>query len=211
MAFTYTTNNLFTETLYYNFTVIQRGIDKLNADIIATTDEENGRIQIDIIAKDTQPFVGNLTIRRTSSESNFHKWEDVKTTTYKTGESLNYTWYDTTIESGVWYKYCAQRRNAHGDRGAIIQINNPVMCVFDDIFLTRNNCQLRIRFNPSLNEIKYNVSESQQNTIGAKYPFIKRNGANFYRSFPISGLISSFMDTTDWYDPHYIDPEDRLY
>ena len=85
------------------------------------------------------------------------------------------------------------------------------MCVFDDIFLTRNDCQLRIIFNPSLNEIKYNVSESQQNTIGAKYPFIKRNGANFYRSFPIGGLISSFMDTTDWYDTHYIDPEDRLY
>ena len=79
MALTYTTNNLYTETINYKFTVIQHGVDKLNADITATVDEENGRIKIDIISKDTEKFIGNLTIRRTSSESNFHYWEDVKT------------------------------------------------------------------------------------------------------------------------------------
>ena len=101
MALTYTTNNLYTETINYKFTVIQYGVDKLNADITATVDEENGRIKIDIISKDTEKFIGNLTIRRTSSESNFHKWEDVKTVTYITGTELNYSWYDTTIQSGV--------------------------------------------------------------------------------------------------------------
>jgi hypothetical protein len=77
------------------------------------------------------------------------------------------------------------------------------MCLFDDIFLIRKNCQLKINLNPSLNEFKYNVIESQQNPIGSKFPFIKRNSANFFRTFPIGGLISSFMDTTDWYDPHF--------
>ena len=207
MALTYTTNNLYTETINYKFTIIQYGVDKLNADITATVDEENGRIKIDIISKDTEKFIGNLTIRRTSSESNFHKWEDVKTVTYITGTELNYSWYDTTIQSGVWYKYCAQKRNAHGDRGAIIQINNPVICLLDDIFLTRDDCQLKIKFNPTLSEFKYNVTESQQVTIGAKYPYIKRNGNNYFRTFPIGGLISSFIDTTDWYDPHFYDGE----
>ena len=207
MALTYTTNNLYTETINYKFTVIQHGVDKLNADITATVDEENGRIKIDIISKDTKKFIGNLTIRRTSSESNFHKWEDVKTVTYMTGTELNYSWYDTTVQSGVWYRYCAQKRNAHGDRGAIIQINNPVMCLLDDIFLTRDDCQLKIKFNPTLSEFKYNVTESQQVTIGAKYPYIKRNGNNYFRTFPIGGLISSFIDTTDWYDPHFYDGE----
>ena len=207
MALTYTTNNLYTETINYKFTVIQYGVDKLNADITATVDEENGRIKINIISKDTKKFIGNLTIRRTSSESNFHKWEDVKTVTYMTGTELNYSWYDTTIQSGVWYRYCAQKRNAHGDRGAIIQINNPVMCLLDDIFLTRDDCQLKIRFNPTLSEFKYNVTESQQVTIGAKYPYIKRNGNNYFRTFPIGGLISSFIDTTDWYDPHFYNGE----
>ena len=207
MALTYTTNNLYTETINYKFTVIQHGVDKLNADITATVDEENGRIKIDIISKDTKKFIGNLTIRRTSSESNFHKWEDVKTVTYMTGTELNYSWYDTTVQSGVWYRYCAQKRNAHGDRGAIIQINNPVMCLLDDIFLTRDDCQLKIKFNPTLSEFKYNVTESQQVTIGAKYPYIKRNGNNYFRTFPIGGLISSFIDTTDWYDPHFYNGE----
>lgn len=207
MALTYTTNNLYTETINYKFTVIQHGVDKLKADITATVDEENGRIKIDIISKDTKKFIGNLTIRRTSSESNFHKWEDVKTVTYMTGTELNYSWYDTTIQSGVWYRYCAQKRNAHGDRGAIIQINNPVMCLLDDIFLTRDDCQLKIKFNPTLSEFKYNVTESQQVTIGAKYPYIKRNGNNYFRTFPIGGLISSFIDTTDWYDPHFYNGE----
>lgn len=207
MALTYTTNNLYTETINYKFTVIQHGVDKLNADITATVDEENGRIKIDIISKDTKKFIGNLTIRRTSSESNFHKWEDVKTVTYMTGTELNYSWYDTTVQSGVWYRYCAQKRNAHGDRGAIIQINNPVMCLLDDIFLTRDDCQLKIKFNPTLSEFKYNVTESQQVTIGAKYPYIKRNGNNYFRTFPIGGLISSFTDTTDWYDPHFYNGE----
>ena len=207
MALTYTTNNLYTETINYKFTIIQYGVDKLNADITATVDEEDGRIKIDIISKDTEKFIGNLTIRRTSSESNFHKWEDVKTVTYITGTELNYSWYDTTIQSGVWYRYCAQKRNAHGDRGAIIQIDKPVMCLFDDIFLTRDDCQLKIKFNPTLSEFKYNVTESQQVTIGAKYPYIKRNGNNYFRTFPIGGLISSFIDTTDWYDPHFYDGE----
>lgn len=207
MVLTYTTNNLYTESIQYKFTVIQYGVDRLNADITATVDEENGRIRVDVISRDTETFIGNLTIRRTSSESSFHKWEDVKTITYMTGTELNYSWYDTTIQSGVWYKYCAQKRNAHGDRGAIIQIDNPVMCLLDDIFLTRDDCQLKIRFNPSLNEFKYNVTESQQVTIGSQYPYIKRNGNNFFRTFPIGGLISSFIDTTDWYDPHFYDGE----
>ena len=207
MALTYTTNNLYTETINYKFTIIQYGVGKLNADITATADEENGRIKINIISKNSENFIGNLTIRRTSSESNFHKWEDVKTVTYATGAKLNYSWYDTTVQSGVWYRYCAQKRNAHGDRGAIIQINNPVMCLFDDIFLTRDDCQLKIRFNPSLSEFKYNVTESQQVAMGAKYPYIKRNGNNYFRTFPIGGLISSFVDTTDWYDPHFYNGE----
>lgn len=208
MALTYTTNNLYTETINYRFTIIQHGgADKLNADITAAVDEENGRIKISIISKDTEKFIGNLTIRRTSSESNFHKWEDVKTVTYITGTELNYSWYDTTIQSGVWYRYCAQKRNAYGDRGAIIQIDSPVMCLFDDIFLTRDDCQLKIKFNPTLSEFKYNVTESQQVTIGAKYPYIKRNGSNYFRTFPIGGLISSFIDATDWYDPHFYNGE----
>ena len=210
MEFTYITNNLYTETSNYNFTIIQHGIDKLNANIIATPDEENGRIKVNIISKDHESFIGNITIRRTSSKSNFHRWEDIQNITYATEEQLNQTWYDSTVESGVWYKYCAQKRNAYGHRGVIVQTEDPVMCLFDDIFLTGGGGrQLKIKFNPSLNEFKYNVTESQQTSIGAKFPYIKRNSANYYRTFPIGGLISSLSDLNNWYDPHYKESEDH--
>ena len=205
MCLTYTTNNLYTQTLKYYFMILQNGKDDLNATIQATPDKENGCIKINIVSDENTSFIGNLTIRRASSKTGFHSWEDIKTLTFNSQTPLNISQSDITIESGVWYKYCAQKRNAYGDRGPIIQIQNPVMCVFEDIFLTRNNRQLKIKLNPSLSEFKYNVTESQQTAIGAKYPFIKRNGNNFYRSFPIGGLISSFMDTTNWFDPLFYD------
>ena len=207
MELTYTTNNLYTETIKYYFTIIQYGIDKLNANIVATVDEQNGRIKIDINATDTEKFIGNLTIRRASSKTNFRQWQDVKTVTYITGTELNYSWYDTTIESGIWYKYCAQKRNSRGDRGVIIQTDEPVMCILEDIFLTKKDCQLKIKFNPTLSDFKYNVTESQQLTIGSKFPYIKRNNANYFRTFSIGGLISSFIDTSNWYDPHFYNGE----
>jgi hypothetical protein len=36
--------------------------------------------------------------------------------------------------------------------------------------------------------------ENKVDTIGSKYPFILRNANSYYREFPISGLISYFMD-----------------
>ena len=208
MTLTYTTNNLYVGTVDYRFIIVQYGeTEKLNATITATPDDENGRIIINLVSNNDDEFLGNFTIRRTSSKSDFHIWEDVKTVAYFSGTKLDYTWYDNTIQSGVWYKYCAQRRNPIGMRGPIIQTEEPVMCLLDDIFLTKEGCQMKIQFNPSLNEFKYNVTESQQVTIGAQYPYIRRNGYNYFRTFPIGGLISSFMDTTDWYDPHFYDGE----
>lgn len=190
----YVTNNLYTETKTYKFTIMQYGIDKLNADIEASADQEEGRIKIDIIAKDTEKFTGNLTIRRTSSESDFTIWEDVHTVTLTTGQELNYTWYDSTVQSGVWYRYCAQKRNSRGDRGIIIEIRHPIMVVLDDMFLTRHNCQLKLRFDPQVNSFRHTISESRTETLGGKYPFIRRNGNMNYRQFPISGLITHFCD-----------------
>lgn len=198
LNFIFTTINGYTETKIYNFSILEPKIDKLNVDILAVADNQNGRAKISIKTRDSSIFIGNLTIRRTSSETNFHKWEDVKNFIFNSNEPLNFTWYDYTVESGIWYKYCVQKKNYNGDRGAITATAIPIMCEFEDIFLVGNNRQLKIQFNPSLNEFKYNVTESQQVTLGGKFPFIKRNGNNYYRSFPIGGLISSFSDIADW-------------
>lgn len=204
MQFTYITNNSYTETKKYNFIIIEYGFDKLNVSLTAFPDQENGRVIIQITPINEQDFIGNVTIRRTSSKSDFHKWEDLKNFTFLESRPLEFSFSDNTIESGIWYKYGIQKRNIFGDRGIITQLQEPVICIFQHIFLSTEERQLKIQFNPSLNEFKYNVNEIQQNTIGSKYPYIKRNGANYFRSFPIGGLITALSDMTDWYDPHFI-------
>ncbi|MGN0992866.1 MAG: hypothetical protein ACI4PE_03000 [Bacilli bacterium] len=68
------------------------------------------------------------------------------------------------------------------------------MVVFDNMFLTTQGKQLNIKFNPQISNFKYAVSETKTDTIGSKYPYIKRNGYMYYRQFPINGLISHFTD-----------------
>ena len=207
LQLSYTTNNLYQNSKKFKFIVIEYyGTDTLNAAISTEPNSENGTIKIRVTSTVGENFLGSFTIRRTSSESNFSFWEDVKTVSYTTGTQLNYEWQDRTIQSGVFYKYCIQKRNSNGIRGPIIRPQDSggaeyVICEFEDMFLTTADQQLNIKFNPTLGDFKYNVTESQQITIGSKYPYIKRNADNYFRTFSIGGLISSFIDNSDWYIP----------
>lgn len=201
LVFDYATNNLYTGQKQYVFTVIEQSLDKLNATIKASLDKENGRIKIDLTLKSY--FLGNIMFRRASSKTDFKYWEDVHIANIIQPQQLTYTWYDNTVESGVWYKYCAQRINKRGDRGPVVTHRAPVFCEFEDMYLSGDGRILKIKFNPSLNQFKYNVIETQQTALGSKYPYVKRNGSTYYRSFPIGGLISFLMDTSNWYDPHF--------
>lgn len=194
LVLTYNTINEYSDSLTYIFSIIQNTIDALNATISAETDIENGRVKIEIKSTVSEAFFGNLTIRRTSSKSNFTIWEDVHQTVIANGQMLDYIWYDYTIESGIWYKYCAQQRNSKGDRGAIINIRYPIMIELEDMFLTREGMQFKVKFNPNISSFKTTYIESKTDTIGSKYPFIRRNGRVQYKQFPISGLITAFCD-----------------
>lgn len=193
LNFTYTTKSLYEKTHEYTFLVIETGGERFDAKIYAEQDEENGCIKINVIS-DKERFFGNLTIRRASSDTNFSIWEDVHTTSITSEDFLNFHWADYTVESGVWYKYGVQKRNSHGDRGLIVTIADPVMVTLQDMFLTRADQQLRIKFNPQVSGFKKVMTESLTQTLGSKYPFIKRNGNVGYRQFSISGLISHFCD-----------------
>ena len=195
-TFEYETANMYTESNTYEFMVIQEGADKLEATLTATLDNINGCIALHIENDIGQEnFVGNITIRRTSSESNFTIWEDVHTESFEENSKLDYTWYDYTIKSGVYYKYIAQRRSSIGNRGIAIHAEGePFMMLFDDMYLTGGDGQLNIRFDPSVSSFKRTVSESRTDTIGSKYPYIKRNGYVEYRQFPIGGTITHLMD-----------------
>ena len=71
-TFEYETANMYTESNTYEFMVVQEGADKLEATLTAVLDNINGCIALHIESDIGQEsFVGNITIRRTSSESNF--------------------------------------------------------------------------------------------------------------------------------------------
>jgi hypothetical protein len=69
-----------------------------------------------------------------------------------------------------------------------------LMADYEDAFLTDENRQLRIRYNPKVSSFKSNILESKVDTLGGKYPFIFRNGNVEYKEFPISGLLSYLSD-----------------
>jgi len=65
---------------------------------------------------------------------------------------------------------------------------------FEDAFLYDGKRQLKIRYNPKVSSFKNNIMETKIDTIGSKFPYIFRNGNVKYKEFPISGLISYYMD-----------------
>ena len=171
---TYTTNDLYQETISYNIIVIEGGSAPVDAKIFADTDEENGRILIYIKGNTADEFTGNIMIRRASSETNFTVWEDIHLIKVEQ-QILDLVWYDTTVKSGVWYRYCAQEINGIGQRSVIIQIKEPIMMVLDHMYLVgQNGKQLKIKFNPQVSSYQRTIPEAKVDTIGSKFPFVKR-------------------------------------
>ena len=192
------TNNLYEweETYAFTMNLVQyTTLDSSNFHIQAQPDDSGGRIKVKVFSEQKPKQLGmNLIIRRSSSKDNFNIWEDVYTFLAKSTEVINLIWYDMTVESGIWYKYSLQQRNLQGFRSNLIIYETPIMCVFQDIFLTTAENQLKIKFNPQVNNYSHVVSESLTQTIGSKYPFIRRNGNVNYRTFSLSGTITCFMD-----------------
>lgn len=211
----YTTNNGYywetKEEEAYGFYIEAGNDDKMTIVTSLTEDEENGCFTINVSHVFTEDdfqngetFKGAFIIRRASLKDNFKVYEDmhiqnidIDLTNDITEEypEINYSWSDYTIESGVFYQYTLQVVDEHGSRYSMKKINEePIMLVFEHAYLTGENKQLKIEFNPQINSFKHTLSEAKIDTIGSKYPFIKRNGYVDYIQFPLSGLISSAMD-----------------
>lgn len=201
LVFTYTTNNLYTDSISFNFKIKAQMDYILDAITSFEADSENGRIKINVDFTNSLVKTNkDLMIKRASSKTDFNQWETLKTISYSSDSQSGFTWYDNSIESGIWYKYRIQQV---GHNGRIIDSDKKIMCVFENMFLTNGSKQLKIQFNPNISNFKYNVIESQQTTLGSKFPFIKRNGNSLFRTFSIGGLITSLIDTAQWYDPHF--------
>ena len=192
-----TTMNLYSAIATYEFTTSTEESEILDFTFIAEADEDNGRVILTIRKYNiTDGFTGELVLRRTSNKTNFTIWEDLKTYKYKEATAIKETFNDMTIESGVWYKYYLQKRS-NGVAASTKYIKTPIMVIFDDMFLTTKDRQLKIKFNPTVSSFKRTIQESRTDTLGSQFPFVRRNGYANYAQFPIGGLISFQIDESD--------------
>ena len=192
-----TTMNLYSAIATYEFTTSTGESEILDFTFIAEADEDNGRVILTIRKSNiTDGFTGELVLRRTSNKTNFTIWEDLKTYKYKEATAIKETFNDMTIESGVWYKYYLQKRS-NGVAASTKYIKTPIMVIFDDMFLTTKDRQLKIKFNPTVSSFKRTIQESRTDTLGSQFPFVRRNGYANYAQFPIGGLISFQIDESD--------------
>ena len=159
-------------------------------------DEENGGFKLHMNKKisngESSLRIKKLFIKRADSRTGFNIWENV----HVFNVNKNYVdleWEDLFVESGVWYKYAILEQYSYSFSKKQIY-DNPVMGVFENMCLTGaeegNPIQLKIKYNPAISSLKRNVSEQKIDTIGGRFPFVRRNGDTNYFSFNISGLIS---------------------
>lgn len=194
----YTTLDLYSDIVTYSFKTGEDEFEALDMTFTASTDEENGRIILTIKKADiTDGFTGTLIIRRTSSKTNFTIWEDIAEYSYNGAAAIKEIFSDTTIESGVWYKYYLQKLGTNSTKASVKYIKSPLMVIFDDMFLTTKDRQLKIKFNPTVSSFKRTIQESRTDTIGSQFPFVRRNGYANYAQFPIGGLISFQIDESE--------------
>lgn len=201
----YTTNSLYTGAFVYKFKRSQKEDLILGATLQTYANKDDNQIVIRVNFGSTQKdFSGHLIIKRSSSDNNFQIWENIHRVAMLDLKSVavnGYLWGDFTVQSGKWYKYAIQWVQ-DSDASNIRYSQNiitpkPVSMMLEEICIVGDNTQVKIKFDPKISSFNYKTVQSSTETIGSKYPFIRRNGNIGYKTFTISGLITRHMDENE--------------
>lgn len=197
------TTNGYTDGILYLFQYQQQVVGALAGNLTVYTNEEQGYVKLDYVS--SQHDMANIVIRRSDSTGNFLNWKDLKN--FFVIDNHNFSYYDFTVQSGILYRYAIQKRDGRGRRGALkydqtyyekvgtlIQWQHPFLLEATGNGNLNGVKQLKLKYDFQISSYKTNISESKTDTIGSKYPFIRRNGNMYYRSFPITGTITQYMD-----------------
>lgn len=190
-----TVNGLEKSTSYFRLMQRRSVSPEIEASLVATLQADEGYINLKIEDKVDAVISGAFLISRASS-LNGYAWEELKRFDLQSMVPDKWSFLDCTVEQGASYKYSLQQYNSNGIYSDRI-ISNTVSVDFEDMFLFDGERQLNIRFNPKVSTYKIDKSETKQETMGSKYPFISRNGNIDYKEFAISGLISYKMDDVE--------------
>lgn len=192
---TYTTINGFSKTISSKDTSVEKEAATAwsDATVLLSDDENGGGIHIEISSN--LAIGGKIRIQRASDISSFRAWETVTTFTIDQAFIQGYTvsWTDYFVEGGRIYQYRvyfdAKNETKYLSEG---HYYSPT---FGDIFISTTERQLAIRYNPNISGFKWITQESITNTLGGKYPLIRRNAQTKYRQFNLSGTI--YVDPSD--------------
>lgn len=203
----YTTSSLYNGTFSYKFSRKESDLIHFGATASAYLNREDNQIVIKVDFDSSQKdFVGNLVIKRTSSDTGFQMWDTIHKIPMATIHEVatkGYLWSDITVQSGKWYKYAIQWVNDSNRSGVLyskdIQIEKPVSLTLEDICIAGDSTQVKIKFDPKISSFNYKTVQSVTDTIGSQYPFIRRNGNINYKTFSISGLITRHMDENEMF------------
>lgn len=171
---------------------------EITASLKAELNFDNGYISVYSIGeKDPDTGIeyvtaGSFIITRKSNLPEA-RWEEVLRFSLQAEVPSRHLLNDCTVQQGVSYIYSLQQYNDNGLYSERL-LSNWVDVDFEDAFLYDGKRQLKIRYNPKVSSFKNNILESKVDTLGSKHPFIFRNGSVNYKEFPISGLISYYMD-----------------
>lgn len=200
MEITFLSSSLYEWKENYNFVVTKSQSSDIDFISDLALDEENGKIHLGISFDINQnnPHLNEdivIYIRRADSKTDYKYWEDVYS--YKTIVTVGggFFWEDATVESGIWYKYAIQY-TIDGIRHGNFLINDKSLLLFENNFLIGQDGQTyKLKYDTTVDSYTYHQNTQITETIGSKYPFIRQNGAMFYRSFNISGLITYLTET----------------
>lgn len=165
--------------------------------IAVKMNKDNGYVSIELVDKDSQLADGSFQIMRASEIGEYLDWVVIKDFQLKKIVPSVVKFKDFTVEQGKRYKYAI--RQYHKRIYSEKFLSEEIFVDFEDSFLYDGKRQLKIKFDPKVSSFKTNVTEAKLSTLGEKYPFIFRNGVNYYNEFPINGLISYHMDNDEMF------------
>lgn len=194
-------NNDYTaESKSYDFEVISSTVGELtnlSIDVDSTSIAciENAMIQVRLTS--TEELNGNYVIIRSDEDTDYQIWDDVAYLTYvgkQLTDELVFT--DYYIECGKRYKYAVQRKQTNNARSELLlpQDQSPHSVNFEYSYLCGKGTQIKLNFNNSLSSFKHTQLVGKLDTIGSVYPTIAYNGHAYYAEFPLSALVSAYMD-----------------
>lgn len=156
---------------------------------------ENAMIQVRLTS--TGELNGNYVIVRSDEDTNYQVWDDVAYLTYvgkELTDELVFT--DYYIECGKQYKYAVQRKQTNNSQSELLlpQDLSPHWVNFEYSYLCGKGTQIKLNFNGELSSFKHTQLAGKLDTLGSTYPTIAYNGHAYYAEFPLSALVSAYMD-----------------